>query len=179
MLSLKEKISNDFKKSLRERDKTEISTLRLLRAAVLNREKEKRYKITKQKEQLSEKELEQKSLLSDEEILEMIASEIKKRKEAIEMFKKGNREELAQREKKEIEILKKYLPKQLSEEKVKEMAKEIIEKLKAKELKTTTHPPPFKEKNIYGKAMAELMPRIKGRADGSLVSRIVKELLSS
>ena len=82
-------------------------------------------------------------------------------------YQKGKREDLAEKEKKEIKILEKYLPEQFSEEKLRELAREAVDKLGAEEIKD------------MGKVMAELIPQIKGKADGSEVSRIVKELLIS
>jgi uncharacterized protein YqeY len=165
-MSLKEKIDEDLKRAMKEKKEREVSTLRLLKAAIFDREKEKRYKISKEKEELKEEELEKESQLSDEEIIEVIHSEIKKRKEAILEFEKGKREDLVKKEKEEIEILKNYLPEQLSEKEIEKLAKEIIEKVGAKDIKD------------MGKVMKELMPKVKGRADGALVSKIVKELLS-
>jgi len=164
-VGLKEKIEKDFQKTLKERKAIETSTLRMLKAAIFNNEKEKRYKLSKTKPELIEEELEKESQLIDEEIIEVISSEVKKRKEAILEFEKGQREDLVEKEKKEIEILKKYLPEQLSEEEIKKLAKETIKQIGAKETKD------------MGKVMAELMPRIKGRADGSLAPKIVKDLL--
>jgi uncharacterized protein YqeY len=133
-----------------------------LKAAIFDREKEKRYKISKEKEGLKEEELEKESQLSDEEIIEVIHSEIKKRKEAILEFEKGKREDLVKKEKEEIEILKNYLPEQLSEKEIENLAKEIIEKVGLN----------------FGMVMKEIMPKVKGRAEGALVSKIVKELIS-
>jgi uncharacterized protein YqeY len=164
-MELKKKIYEDLKKALFEKKDTEVSVLRLLNSSILNKEKEKRYKISLKKDNVAD--LDKASVLGDEEILEVIISEVKKRKEAIIEFEKGNRKDLADKEKKELEILKKYLPEQLSEEEIKELAKEAIKKVGAKEIKD------------MGKVMAQLMPKVKGRADGSLVSKIVKELLSS
>ena len=145
----------------------EVSVLRLINAAVLNKEKEKRYKISKEKPELSGEELEKESQLMDEEIIEVIAFEAKKRKESIELFEKGKREDLAQKEKQELEILQKYLPEQLSEEDLKKLAEEAVEKVGAKEMRD------------IGKVMQELMPRVKGKADGNQISKIVKELLGA
>jgi uncharacterized protein YqeY len=110
--------------------------------------------------------LEKQRQLVEEEVLEVISSEIKKRKEAILLFEKGERQELAEKEKREIGILQNYLPEQLPEEELRKLVKEAIEKTGAKEMKD------------MGKIMAELMPKVKGKADGSLVSKIVKELLT-
>jgi len=163
---LKEKIREDFKKFLKEKKEIEVSTLRMLNAAIFNREKEKRYKLSKEKPELKEKDLEKESQLTDEEIVQVVFSEIKKRKEAIEGFEKGKREDLAKKEKKEMEVLKKYLPKQLSEEEIKRMAKETIKEVGAESLKD------------LGKVMGKLMLKVKGQAEGGLVSKIVKELLT-
>ena len=175
---LKTKIEEDFKNVLKEKRKIEISTLRMLKAAIFNKEKEKRYKLSQAKPELTEKELEKESQLTDEETIAVISSEIKKRKEAILEFEKGKRDDLprhllekvrglVEKEKKEKKILEKYLPEQLSEEEIKKLAKKAIEKVGAKELKN------------MGKVMAEIMPKVKGKADGRTVSQIVKELLTS
>jgi len=165
-MNLKEKIQQDLNAALKEKKELEISVLRMCSAFILNKEKEKRYKIGKAESEISEKELIKKSQLTDEETIEVISSEAKKRKEAIEQFEKGGRQELADKEKKELLILQRYLPEQLSEEEIKKMAEEIIKKTGAKEPKD------------MGRVMAELMPKIKGKAEGSLVSKIVKELLT-
>lgn len=162
---LKEKILEDLNSALKRKKETEVSVLRLLLTSVLNREKEKRYKLSKEKSELAVKELEKKSSLSDEEVLGVVLSEIKKRKEAILIFEKGKRKDLMEKENAEIEVLKKYLPEQLSEEEIKKLAAEAVEKIGAKQLKD------------MGKVMAELVPKIKGRADGNSVSKIVKKLL--
>lgn len=163
-MSLKTKLQEDLRKNLKGGDILAVSVFRLLSAAIFNKEKEKRYKLAKSSE-LKEEELAKESELTDEEILEVISSEIKKRKEAILEFEKGKREDLVKKEKAEMEILKRYLPEQLSEEEIKKIAEEAIKKIGAKEIKD------------IGKVMAELMPKVKGRADGSLVSKIVKEIL--
>jgi uncharacterized protein YqeY len=164
-MSLKEKIDADLKKAAKERKVIEVSVLRLLKDAIFLKEKEKRYKIFNQRKGVSEKELEKESQLSDEEIIEVIFAEIKKRKEAILEFEKGKRKDLVEKEKKEIEILKKYLPEQLSEKEVEKIVKEAIKKLGAKDIKD------------MGRVMKELMPKLKGRVEGSLISKIVKDLL--
>ena len=165
-MNLKEKISNDLKKSLKEKNNSEILTLRMLRAAILNKEKEKRAKLAKEKEGLDEKDLVEKSQLTDDEIIEVAFSEAKKRNESISEFEKGKRPDLVEKERAELEVLKKYLPEQLSEEEIKKIAKETIDKVGASGPKD------------IGRVMAELMPKMKGKAEGSLTSRIVKELLS-
>jgi len=165
MAALKQKIQQDLTAALKEKKELELSVLRMLNAAIINKEKEKRYKISKVKTELGEEELEKESGLSEDEVLEIIFSEIKKRKEAALLFEKGKRMDLSEKERAEAKILEKYLPEQLSEEEIKKLAKEAIGKTGAAEIKD------------MGKVMAELMPKLKGRADGSLVSKVVKEIL--
>lgn len=166
MATMRQKIQDDLTAALKDKKELELSVLRLLNSAIVNKEKTKRYKISKEKPELIESELEKESQLTDEETLEVISSETKKRKEAILLFEKGQRMELAEKEKKEAAILEKYLPEQLSEEEIKKLAKEAIQKTGVKEMKD------------MGKIMAELMPKVKGKADGGLVSKIIKDLLN-
>ena len=156
---LKEKIKSDLKEGLKARREIEVSTLRMVLASVLNKEKEKRYKIFKEKPEFKEAELEKESELTDEEIIEVFFSEQKKRKEAILEFsahggsaeggEKTKIEKAIDKEKAEMEILEKYLPEQPSEQELKDM----------------------------GKVMANLMPKLKGKVQGGQVSEIVKSLL--
>jgi len=164
--NLKEKIEKDFKKALKEKNEIEISTLRLLKNEIFNREKEKRYKIAKEDPQLKEKELEKESQLTEEEIKKVILSEIKKRKEAISEFEKGKREDLVEKEKKELKILKRYLPDLLSNEEIEKIVKEVIEKIKPQGMKD------------LGKVMKEVMIKVKGKAEGGEILKIVKKFLS-
>lgn len=166
-MSLKEKIQKDFKEALKEKRKLEISTLRMLNAAISNKETKKRTKIWKEKPESKVEDLGKESQLTDEEIVEVVFSEVKKRKEAIAGFEKGKRMDLAEKERREMEILKRYLPKQLSEEEIRKLAKETIKEIGAESMKD------------LGKVMGNLMPKVKGKAEGSLVSKIVKELLTS
>ncbi len=163
---LKTKIQEDLKRGMKAKDKLTVSVLRLLLAAILNREKEKRYKLAKGKSELKEGDLAKGSELTDEEIVAVILSENKKRREAIFEFEKGKRLDLAEKEKKEAEILQRYLPEQLSKEEIEKLVKEVIDKIGAKELKD------------IGKVMKEVMPKVKGRAEGGLVSQSIKKLLS-
>lgn len=163
---LKERIQKDLKESLKKEDTTKSLVLRLLLSNIYNQEIEKKAKLRKKGES-SKEEIEKEGQLTDNEIIEIIYSEIKKRKEAILEFRKGKREDLENREKKEIEILQEYLPEQLSRNELKSLALEIIEKIGAKELKD------------LGRVMAEIMPKVRGKAEGSEVSKIVKELLET
>jgi uncharacterized protein YqeY len=104
--------------------------------------------------------------LSDGEIFKIIMSETKRREEAIDLFEKGGRGDLATREKQEIEILNSYLPPKLTDEELKSQALEAIKEVDAKDPRD------------LGKVMKVLMPKVTGRTEGSVVNRIVKELLA-
>lgn len=152
---LKQTIQNDTTEAMKSGDSFVVGTLRMLLAAATTKEKEKKFK----------EKLEGDAVLTDDEIISVISSEIKKRKDAIALYEKGNRLELAEKEQKEIEILKKYLPEQLSEEELKKIISESIVNVGAKEIKD------------IGKIMKDLMPKVKGRADGAEISKIIKEML--
>jgi hypothetical protein len=164
--TIKGKIQKDLREAVKKKEELPSLVLRSLLATILNKEKEKRYALSKGEPELAEEELGKESELTDEEVMGVISSEVKKRKEAVLEFEKGERLDLAGKEKKEMEILEKYLPEQLSEEEIKKLAEEIIKKVGAKEPKD------------MGKVMQELMPKIKGRAEGATVSKIVREQLS-
>jgi uncharacterized protein len=150
---LKEDLQKDLNQAVKGKTEIASGTLRMLLAAVLSKEKEKKFKTGDDK-------------LTDEEVMEVITSEAKKRREAIEAYTQGGRQELAEKEKKELEVLAKYLPEQLSEDEIRSIVTETIKEIGVQDMKD------------MGKVMAQAMPKIKGRADGSLVSRIAKELLS-
>lgn len=166
MANLKRQIQEDLKAALKKKEEIKVSAIRMLNAAISNKEIEKRSKLSRQKPELKSEELAEQSILTDEETIETIVSESKKRKEAIAGFEKGGRADLVEKEKRELEILKKYLPEQLPEEEIRKIVKDIIQKTEAASIKD------------MGKVMAGLMPKVKGRADGFLVSKIVKESLS-
>jgi uncharacterized protein YqeY len=147
--SLEEVIFNDMKKALKRQEKLRLSTLRMIRAAIKNAEISKREK------------------LNENEIVAIIASNLKKVEESLDIFIKGQRPDLADKAKKEIEIIKEYLPEQLSEEEIKKVAKGIILKFN------------FKSSKDIGLVMREIMPQLKGKADGKLVNKIVKDLLNN
>lgn len=171
-MSLKEQINNDLKKAQQEKDELMLLVLRGINAAIKNKEIEKRTRLSKEpsfakasedKEKLEK--LEKESKLIEEEVVGVITSEAKKRKDAIEEFKKGERQDLVEKEEKELGILKKYLPEQMGEEQIKEEVKKVIEEVGAVGLQDT------------GKVMGVLMPRLKGKAEGGMVSKVVNELL--
>jgi hypothetical protein len=148
-LSLEEVIFNDMKKALKGNEKLKLSTLRLIRAAIKNAEISKKDK------------------LNEDEVIAIVANNLKKLEESLDIFTKGQRPKLADKTKKEIEIVKEYLPEQLSEEEI----KKIVEKTFAKY--------EFKGLQDIGPAMREIMPQLKGKADGKIVNKMVRDLLES
>jgi uncharacterized protein len=165
-MPFKIKIQEDLKTSLMGKKELELSVLRMLLSAINNKETDKKTKIWKEKPDMAPEEIQKEAELSDEEIFDVIASEIKKRREAIELYEKGGRKELADKESKEVEILQKYLPAQLSEDEIKKLVEEAIKKTGAKEMKE------------MGKVMGIITAQVKGKADMTLVSKIVKESLT-
>ncbi|MCX6741410.1 MAG: GatB/YqeY domain-containing protein [Candidatus Parcubacteria bacterium] len=149
-MSLADKINKELKKAMIIKDDLKISTLRMLKAGIQNLEIELR---AKRKE------------LNDESILEVVSREVKRRKEAIDAFVKGLRQDLADKERKELEILLSYLPAQLSDDELREVAQKKIKEIGA------TGPTDF------GKVMGPVAKETKGKADGNRLSQIVKEEL--
>jgi len=146
-LSLKELIYNDMKVALKKKDKLRLSTLRMFIAAIKNKE------ISKKEE------------LTEGEILSIISSYLKKVEESLEMFIKGQRLDMSEKARQEIKIIKDYLPEQLSEEDITKIIKDIFKKNA------------FEGSKYMGRAMKEVMPQLKGKADGRLVNKKVRELL--
>jgi uncharacterized protein YqeY len=159
---LKEQLQADVKAALKAGDSQKRVTLSSLLSALKNRELEKRSKLSKSG---TSADLEKESQITDEEAIEVISTEIKKRKESIETYTKASRPELAEGEQKELDILMQYMPEQLSDDAIRTEVKSIIE---------AVHPQGMKD---MGKVIGGVMPKIKGKADGQTVSRIVKEEL--
>lgn len=147
--SLRAKIQADLNEALKAKEETRVSALRMLKAAIM------KFEVAGA----------QKKEASDEETLQVIGKEVKQRKESIEAFRKGNREDLASKEEAEMKVLQAYLPEQMSEEELKKIIQEAIAQVGAQ------------GKGDFGKVMGALMPRVKGRAEGNLVSSLVKALL--
>ncbi|SRR6266498_280680 len=162
---LKDKLQDELKTSLKSGDSVRRLTLGMVLAAVKNKELEKRNKLSKTG--VAPDQLESQSVLNDDEVLEVVASEVKKRKESIETYTKGDRPELAEKEQTELQILMELMPQQLSEEEVRAEVKKTIAAVKPQGVKD------------MGKVIGQVMPHLKGRADGQTVSRIVKEELST
>jgi len=165
-MSLKVKIQEDLKTALMAKKELELSVLRMLVSSINNKETDKKTKIWKEEPDLAPEKIQKQAELADEEIFDVISSEIKKRREAIEGFEKGGRKESADKERKEMAILQKYLPAQMSEDEIKKLVQEAIKKTGAKEQKD------------MGKVMGMITAQAKGKADMSMVSKIVKEILS-
>ena len=147
-MSLKEKIDEDLKGALKAKEQIKVSCLRMLKTSVKNME------VAKGRE------------LKDEEIQTVISSLIRKGKEAIQEFKKGDREDLAGKEEQEIQIFYGYLPQQLSPEDIEKVLKDIISELEVTEPKD------------LGKVMKVAMARMTGQAEGKEVNEIARRLLS-
>lgn len=148
---LKQKFQEELKKSMLAKDVLKTSVLRMLISAIGY------YEISKDGAGYE---------ATDEEVLSVIQKEVKQRIDSIEQFGKGGRQDLVDKETKELEILQIYLPDQMSEEEIKSLVKGAIEQTGATNIKD------------IGKVMGFLMPKIKGKADGGLVSKFVKEELS-
>ena len=155
-MSIKDKINENIKSALKNGLNDEAAALRFLNSAIKNKELEKRARLSKENKNAAE--LENLSELSDEEILSVISSEIKKRKDSVAQYERGGRDDLVEKEAAELEILKKYAPAEIPEEELKILIKNKI----------------AGEKD-FGKAMGLVMVEVKGRADGSLVKKIIEE----
>ncbi|MEK9154804.1 MAG: GatB/YqeY domain-containing protein [Patescibacteria group bacterium] len=151
-MSLEERINYDLKEFLKSGKSFETGVLRMVFSVFQNKKIEKRGKG-------------QAPELFDEEAVEILLREAKKRKEASEIYIRGGREDLSKKEIQELEVIKKYLPEQIGEKEVEIMVIEAIKKLSAKNEKD------------FGKVMAELMKELRGKADASLVSNLVKRHL--
>ena len=147
-MNLKEQILNDIKEAMKQKDDFKRDTLWTLNAAFKQVEVDERIE------------------LSDERILKIIASEIKKRKDAIELYSKGGREDLAQKEQKEIALFESYLPQQLSDEELQAALKEMIANLGVSSLKD------------QGLVMKEAKAKFGARVDGKRLNVTLRELLN-
>ena len=149
MTAIKDRLQDDWKTALKNKEKFISSVISTTRAAILLVEKTDNRK------------------LEEDEVITILAKEVKQRRESILEFEKGNRQDLVDQCKAEIEILLKYLPQQLDEEEVKQIVKESAEELGANSIKD------------MGKVMSAVRPKVVGKADGKLVSQIIKEYLNN
>jgi len=147
-MNLNEKLTADLKVAMKEKNKVKKDVIIMIRSDIKQWEVDKRQDV------------------SDEDVIQIISKQVKQRKDSIEDFEKSGREDLVEQNRKEIEILHSYLPTQLTEEEIRGIVKEAIEKVQPK------------SKSDMGKIMGMVMPQVKGRGDGKLVNKIVNEELT-
>jgi uncharacterized protein len=147
-VSLVEQLTQDMKNAMRNKEKTKLSTIRMVRSAI------------------KKAEIDQKTTLSDDDVMAIMLREIKQRKDAIREYTKAERDDLVAKEQEELEILQTYLPEPLSEAELRELVQQTITQLGAS------------SKKEMGKVMGAVLSQVKGRADGKAVNQLVQELLS-
>lgn len=147
-MEIQKKVEEALKQAMREKNAEALAVFRLLKSAI------------------DYKSIELKRELTDDDMIALLKSEVKKRNESIEAFTAGNRPELAEKEKAEIPFLAQFLPEQISEDAVREIVKTAVEAM------------PEEDRKNFGKVMASAMKELKGKADGGVVGKVVKEVLS-
>ena len=147
-MSLEEKLVEEMKQAMKSNEKLRLSTIRMIRSAVKN------------------KEIEQRSELTDEGITKVIQGLVRKGEESVEQFRAGGRTDLVEKEEKEIEILRSFLPQPISREEILRIIDQSIEETQASSSKD------------LGKVMKSVIPKLGGKADGKLINQLVKERLS-
>jgi uncharacterized protein len=148
-MSLLERLNNDMKEAMKNKEKEKLSVIRMVKAALQN----EAIKLGK-------------SQLSEDEELTVLSRELKQRKDSLQEFENAGRSDLVDKTKAEISVLELYMPKQLSEEELVQLIKETIAEVGAS------------SKADMGKVMGAIMPKVKGKADGSLVNKLVQQHLS-
>lgn len=147
-MSLKDKLMSDLKESMKSKDKLRKNVITMVRASI------------------KQKEVDERTELTDKDILGIISKQYKEKKSSIEEFKKGNREDLVKQAEDEMKILLHYLPEQLSEKELTKIIKEVIDSENISSMKD------------MGQLMKSVMPKVQGKADGQTVNKIAKELLN-
>ncbi|QUH26909.1 GatB/YqeY domain-containing protein [Serpentinicella alkaliphila] len=147
-MSLKERLTNELKEAMKNKDTVGKNVITMIRSDIKQMEVDKRIEA------------------SDEDIIEIISRQLKQRRDAKEEFQNGNRQDLVEQCESEIEVLLKYLPKQLSEEEVREI---VI---------ATINETGFNTSKDMGKLMSAVMPKVKGKADGKIVNQVVRQSLN-
>ena len=147
-MTLKEKLLSDMKEAMKSKHSLKLGTIRSVIAAVKNQE------------------IDLRKDLDEEEVLAIVSREVKKRKEAASLYKKGKRPELEDKEIQEMKILQTYLPEQVSEEDLRQRIQEVIEETGAEGMKD------------FGKIMKTLVPEFKGKADNALIKELASEFLN-
>lgn len=146
-MSLKQRISSDMNAAMKSREKLKLSTIRLLRASIKNREIEVGHE------------------LGDDEVVETVNSAVKQRRDSISQFRAAGRDDLANKEEQELNFLLEYLPRQLSEDEIVKKIDEVLTRLGTSSSKD------------FGTVMRTLMTELKGQVDGALLNKIVKTKL--
>lgn len=146
-MTLKQKLQEDLKTSMKNKDTLRKSVITLIRSSIKQVEVDKRIE------------------LNDDDIIDIISKQLKQRNDSLEQFLDAGREDLVEETRLEIEVLKEYLPQQLSEEELNEIVKQTISEVGATSMKD------------MGKIMSVIKPKTKGRADGKLINKLVKENL--
>ena len=146
-MSLLERLNQDMKQAMKNKEKDKLSVIRMIKATLQNEA------IKHGKE------------LSEDEELQVLSRELKQRKDSLQEFENAGREDLVEKTQSELEVLKIYMPKQLSEEDVIGIVKVVIAEVKAE------------SKADIGKVMGAIMPKVKGKADGALINKIVQQQL--
>jgi len=147
-MSLRERLNDELKASMKSKDNLKLSVIRMVRSSVKNREIDQRHE------------------LDDQEIIEVISTLCKQRKESIRLFREASRKDLVDKEEKELELLLEFLPKQLTHEELEDLVRKTIAESGAQGPKD------------MGRVMKALQPAIAGRADGKMVSELVKDHLA-
>ena len=147
-MSLEERLLEEMKLAMKSNEKLKLSTIRMIRSALKNKEIDLRKK------------------LEDEDIVKVIQAMVRKGEESVEQFQAGGRMDLVEKEKNEIEIMKSFLPQPLSQEEILKIIDQSIQETQASSLKD------------LGKVMKSVMPKMGGKADGKLINQLVKERLS-
>lgn len=148
MTSLSERLNQDMKQAMKDQDKFKLSVVRMLRSAIKNVE------------------IDTKKTLGDSEVLDILNRELKQRKDSLQEFEKAGRDDLIQDVQKEIDVIAQYMPAQLSEDEIKLIVQQTIQEVGAS------------SKADMGKVMGAVLPKVKGRADGKIVSSLVQQQLS-
>lgn len=146
-MSLTERLNNDMKQAMKDKDKVRLSVIRMVRTAIKNAE------------------IDQQRTLSDDEVIAVLNREMKQRRDSLQAFESAGRQDLIEEVKQEIQVLIDYLPAQMTEDEVRAVVREVIAEVGAA------------GKSDMGKVMSALMPKVKGRADGKLVNQIVGQEL--
>ncbi|WP_257346049.1 GatB/YqeY domain-containing protein [Pseudalkalibacillus decolorationis] len=147
-MSLLDRLNQDMKQAMRNKEKQKLTVIRMVKASLQNESIKLGHE------------------LNQEEELTVLSREVKQRKDSLQEFEKAGRDDLVQNQRQEIDILNEYLPEQLSDEEVEQIVKETVEQVGAT------------SKQDMGKVMGAIMPKVKGKADGGLVNRLVQKHLS-